>query len=209
MFVISPLRSCTRVVLTQGFYRSCAQRRTSPYVRWKSLITPWARWCPHKWSRNAITGWTWQICGIPTSIGFLTLSPRPAFSATRLKTYSSQLHRSRQRRSNRPAAASSLPLAAVPLRLPPLPLILSSSLHPGHSVGAGCIKATQPVQTRWYAREQAALKRATPEMEGEALQEMVTALLPPLRRTRWRILCSVLFLFQILWSCFYGLWGPS
>lgn len=82
------------------------------------------------------------------------------------------------------AAASTLPsqihpprAEGNPLRLPLLPHSLSSSFHPDHSV--------DPVTKRWRSLSRPlpnqAISASTgdPEMEGAALQEMVTAPLPP------------------------------
>ncbi len=51
--------SCTRVVPTRGWCRSCARRLTSLYEWQKSRRCPSGRRCPQWWSRSAISGSTW------------------------------------------------------------------------------------------------------------------------------------------------------
>ncbi|CAM4528564.1 unnamed protein product [Leuciscus chuanchicus] len=69
----------------------------------------------------------------------------------------------------------------IPLCPPPLPLSLSSSLHPGHSVEPAAGRPPSP------SRSPSNPETGDPEMEEIALQEMVTAPLHPPEEGRVKI----------------------
>ncbi|XP_077100160.1 uncharacterized protein LOC143751477 [Siphateles boraxobius] len=162
------------------FSKNFVLQLTSRSVRRRSLRGQWVVRCPHWWSRNATSGCVWLTCGRPTRSGSLTPPcPRPASSATRSRTSpsSSRLYRSRLRPldtscrggqllppPHRPRLLGLLVAVGVRLRLPLLPR-RSSSLHPSGTVEPVAGRAPRPT--------------GDPEVEGTALQETMTASLPP------------------------------
>ncbi len=205
--------TCTRVGTTQKFSKSIVPLLTSRYERRRSLRGLWAVRCPLWWSRNAISGCVWLTWGSLTRCGsWMPLCPRPAFSATQWRTSpsSSPLHRSRLRPSGtscpgvqllpppgrRWQRLSLLVAEGGPLPPPPLPRSNRSSLQQSSAVEP---VAGQPPRPSRSLPNLVASVRARgpetgdPEMEEDALREMVNAPLPPPEEGRVE---NLLFLFS-------------